>query len=141
MRWIEGRRLNSSFRPRHLRARGRVLARLHKFAAGWQAPAGFKRPHWDWEGQLGGKYFQAPIEELVASMPRRLREPFQVVSRQAREVMGELGTGPDACGLIHGDMYPENVLFRAGEAFPIDFEDCGYGYWMWDIAVALCLWP
>jgi len=38
-------------------------------------------------------------------------------------------------------MYPENVLFKDGEAFPIDFEDCGFGYWLWDIAVALCLQP
>ena len=24
--------------------------------------------------------------------------------------------------------------------YPIHFEDCGYGYWIWDIAVALCRW-
>ena len=38
-------------------------------------------------------------------------------------------------------MYPENLLFKSGEVYPIDFEDCGYGYWMWDIGVALCYWP
>ncbi len=54
--------------------------------------------------------------------------------------METLGKGTDAFGLIHADLYPENVLFNAGNAFPIDFEDCGYGYWMWDIAVALCTW-
>jgi Ser/Thr protein kinase RdoA (MazF antagonist) len=55
--------------------------------------------------------------------------------------MEALGKGPDAYGLIHADMYPENVLFKAGEVFPIDFEDCGFGYWMWDIAIALCQKP
>jgi Ser/Thr protein kinase RdoA (MazF antagonist) len=38
-------------------------------------------------------------------------------------------------------MCPDNVLFQAGEVFPIDFEDCGFGYWLWDIAVALCQQP
>jgi len=141
MRWIDGRRLATGFRPAHFRAWGRMVARLHRFSAGWQPPDRFERPHWDWEGQLGGRQFRCSVEELVASMPQRLQEPFRIVSREARAVMAGLGTGPDAYGLIHSDLYPENVLFKAGEAYPIDFEDCGFGYWLWDIAVALCLWP
>jgi Ser/Thr protein kinase RdoA (MazF antagonist) len=141
MRWIDGQRLTTGFRPSHFRAWGRMMARLHEFSAGWQPPQGFERPHWDWEGQLGGRGFPTPVEELVASMPQHLQEPFQVVSREARAVMESLGKGPDAYGLIHSDLYPENVLFKGGEAYPIDFEDCGFGYWLWDIAVALCLWP
>ena len=141
MRWIDGRRLTTGFRPGHFRAWGRMVARLHAFSAGWRPPEGFERPVWDWEGQLGGRYFRCAVEELVASMPEHLQEPFQIVSQEARAVMEGLGRGPDAYGLIHADLYPENVLFKAGEAYPIDFEDCGFGYWLWDIAVALCLWP
>ncbi len=74
-------------------------------------------------------------------MPRRLQEPFQVVSQQARALMADLGTGPDAYGMVHGDMYPDNLLFKGGEVLPIDFEDCGFGYWLWDIAVALSEQP
>ena len=84
--------------------------------------------------------FEHSREELVASMPSKFQEPFRVVSLEARRVMESLGKGPDAYGLIHADLYPENVLFKAGKAYPIDFEDCGYGYWIWDIAVALCQW-
>ena len=73
-------------------------------------------------------------------MPPQFQEPFQNVSMEAKQVMSSLGKGPDAYGLIHADLYPENVLFKAGKAYPIDFEDCGYGYWIWDIAVALCQW-
>jgi Ser/Thr protein kinase RdoA (MazF antagonist) len=141
MRWIDGQRLTTGFRPSHFRAWGRMMARLHEFSASWQPPVGFERPHWDWEGQLGGRGFRTPVEELVASMPQHLQEPFQIVSQEARAVMESLGKGPDAYGLIHSDLYPENVLFKGGEAYAIDFEDCGFGYWLWDIAVALCLWP
>jgi Ser/Thr protein kinase RdoA (MazF antagonist) len=141
MRWIDGRRLTAGFRPSHFRAWGRMVAQLHQFSSGWQPPEAFERPVWDWDGQLGGRYFRRPVHEMVASMPEHLREPFQIVSEDARSVMQSLGTGPDAYGLIHADLYPENVLFKAGKAYPIDFEDCGFGYWLWDIAIALCPWP
>ena len=141
MRWVDGRRLSQGLRPTHFRALGQMMARLHEFAAIWQPPDDFERPIWDWEGQLGGRYFDDSIEELVASMPKKFQEPFKIVSGQAREVMQELGKGTDAYGLIHSDLYPENVLFKAGEVLPIDFEDCGYGYWIWDMAIPLSVSP
>ena len=81
-----------------------------------------------------------PTDELVAAMPEKLREPFQVVSSQIRNVMDSLGKGHKAYGLIHGDMYLENVLFKGGLPCLIDFEDCGFGYWMWDIGVVFSQW-
>jgi Ser/Thr protein kinase RdoA (MazF antagonist) len=141
MRWVDGRRRTTELPPRHFRAWGRLVARLHAFAAGWQPPEGFERYVWDWEGLLGGRGFGHTVEELVASMPEHLQEPFRIVSREARAVMEDLGKGPDAYGMVHGDMYLENVLFKGGEVFPIDFEDCGFGYWLWDIAVALSQQP
>ena len=140
MRWLDGRRFRNGLRPKHLTALGQVVAQLHTFSAGWQPPAGFTRPHWNWDSQLGGSMFRYSMEELVDSMPSKFQQPFQLVSQEAKQVMDTLGNGPDAYGMIHADLYPENVLFKSGKAFPIDFEDCGYGYWIWDIAVALCQW-
>ncbi len=141
MRWLDGRLITKWMRPNRARAWGRVVAQLHEFAAGWQPPEGFERPHWDWEGQLGGASFRRPIEELVAEIPERFREAFEIVSAQVRGVMESFGKGPDAYGMIHADMYPENVLFKGDSVYPFDFEDCGFGHWMWDIGVALCQWP
>lgn len=70
-------------------------------------------------------------------MPKHLQEPFQTVSKEVRATMKSLGKGSDAYGMIHADMYPDNILFKDGGVFPIDFEDCGFGYWLWDIGVAL----
>ena len=140
MRWMKGRKLEKGIRPVHLKALGRVMAGLHEFSTHWQPPEGFKRPTWNWEAQLGGSMFDIPLATLVDSMPNKFREPFKSISAQAKAAMADLGVGVDAFGLIHSDLYPENVLFNAGEAYPIDFEDCGYGYWIWDISVALCTW-
>lgn len=141
MRWVDGRKRTTGYRPHHFRAWGQMVARLHAFAAGWQPPDRFERFVWDWEGLLGGRGFDYGVEELVASMPVRLQEPFRVVSTQARTVMEDLGKRPDAYGMVHGDMTAENVLFKSGEVYPIDFEDCGLGYWLWDIATPLCEQP
>jgi Ser/Thr protein kinase RdoA (MazF antagonist) len=141
MRWVNGRRLTTGFSPHHFKAWGQMVARLHAFAANWQPPEGYGRYVWDWEGLLGGRDFGRSIEELVDAMPEHLQEPFRVVSAEARTVMEALGKGPDAYGMVHGDMCPDNILFKAGEAVPIDFEDCGFGYWLWDIGVALSLDP
>jgi Ser/Thr protein kinase RdoA (MazF antagonist) len=140
MKWLDGRRYTQGLRPNQMTAIGKVVADLHTFSAGWEPPAGFSRPHWNWDSQLGGSFFDRSVEELVASMPLRVREPFLVISGEAKSVMDALGKGADAYGLIHADLYPENILFKSGKAFPIDFEDCGYGYWIWDIAVALWKW-
>src|SRR5262249_8380960 len=51
-----------------------------------------------------------------------------------------LGEGLEAFGLIHADLHFDNVLFAAKEARAIDFDDCGYGYWVYDMAAALRPW-
>jgi len=60
-------------------------------------------------------------------MPEHLREPFQTRITRSAAGDGGLGQGAGCLCLIHADMYPENVLFKTGEAYPIDFEDCGFG--------------
>ena len=51
--------------------------------------------------------------------------------------MTELGGGPEVVGLIHADLHLDNALFVREEVGLIDFDDCGFGYRLYDIAVAL----
>jgi len=138
--WIDGRKRTKGLRPIHMSALGRMVAELHNYSTNWLPPEGFSRPKWDWDAQLGGTLFDVDRDELIETMPIQFQEPFRIVSTRAKNAMSSLGEGTDAFGLIHADLYPENVLYRSGQACPIDFEDCGYSYWIWDIAVALCTW-
>jgi Ser/Thr protein kinase RdoA (MazF antagonist) len=54
-----------------------------------------------------------------------------------RQSQGELGEGPDVFGLIHADLHQENYLFHEGQVRAIDFDDCGWGYFSYDLAVPL----
>ena len=40
-------------------------------------------------------------------------------------------------GMIHADFHPGNLLFHKGEVRALDFELCGWGYYLYDIAVML----
>jgi Ser/Thr protein kinase RdoA (MazF antagonist) len=143
LRWVRGRMLTPQHvSPQHLRAVGRLMARMHRHAAHWQPPAGFSRPRYDWEGLYGDNpLVKVPASVVWPLLPRAHIEPFTMVTGQLRQVMEDLGQGPDAFGLIQADLaVGANVLFQGGQARAIDFDDCAFGYWMFDLGVALSEW-
>ena len=54
-----------------------------------------------------------------------------------RRAQRELGDGPEVFGLIHADLHQENYLFDRGRVRAIDFDDCGWGHFVYDLAVTL----
>jgi Ser/Thr protein kinase RdoA (MazF antagonist) len=139
LRWVKGRSLKNRFGPHHLQAQGRLLAQLHNFAARWHPPAGLTKRRFDWEGlfqdDVGSGMPNAEAWKLLSPCHR---EAFGSVSQQVRDVMDAWGTGPDVYGLIHGDLAVDaNLLFWHDQPRVIDFDDSGFGYWVFDLAVAL----
>ncbi len=139
LRWMKGRMLTKGLRYRHLRAVGRLMAGLHEHATVWQPPVGFSRPRYDWDGLFGDNDFiKVRSSQIRSRIPRAYHEAFECLTDRVRQVMEVLGEGPDVFGLIHADIsLGDNVLFEGGEARVIDFDDCAYGYWVFDIGVAL----
>ena len=139
LRWVKGRMLTKGLRPNHFRGTGRLMAGLHQHAVLWQLPEGFTRPRYDWEGLFGDNDFvKVPSGEVWTSIPQEYYPAFELVTTQLRQVMAEFGQGADAFGLIHADIgLGANILFEGGEARAIDFDDCAFGYWMFDVGVAL----
>ena len=51
--------------------------------------------------------------------------------------MRGLERGPQAWGLIHGDLgHLGNCVYDRNEVSPIDFNDCAFGFYLYDIAHA-----
>jgi Ser/Thr protein kinase RdoA (MazF antagonist) len=144
LRWVEGRQLQSSLRHTHFEALGRLIARMQEHAVRWQPPRGFTRRHWDWEGLFGDQAgLDRAAREIWDLVPDRYRDSFQQVAEETRRVMDRWGKAPEAYGLIHADCClgeESNVLFYRGQARPIDFDDCGFGYWAYDLATPLAHW-
>jgi Ser/Thr protein kinase RdoA (MazF antagonist) len=144
LRWVKGRLIKKGFRLRHFRALGRLTAQLHQHVAHWEPPGGFNRRHWDWEGLFGdGAGFDLPASEVWELLPGPYHALFKTVADRVKHVMEAWGEGGDAFALIHADLSigeEGNVIYFGGEARPIDFDDCGYGYWVWDFATSLAHW-
>jgi len=140
LRWMDGRIRAGAPQPVHLHRLGSVMAQLHNHAGQWHPPPGFVRIRWNWEAFFGGTMVFGEISaaEVWDLLPDALRRRFALVASGMRHVMTRLGEGIGNFGLIHADLHLRNVLFWHGEVRVIDFDDCGFGYWLYDIAVSLC---
>ncbi|MFN2286489.1 MAG: phosphotransferase enzyme family protein [Anaerolineae bacterium] len=139
LRWVKGYSVHHRCQPYHLRAQGRLLARLHNFAAQWHPPEGSIKRQFDWDGLFQNDVGSGmPNAEAWALLSPVHQEAFDFVAQRVREVMDVWGKGPDVYGLIHGDLgIDANLLFWRREPRAIDFDDSGFGYWIFDLAVGL----
>jgi Ser/Thr protein kinase RdoA (MazF antagonist) len=133
-RWVMGRFLNEGLTPRHLAQVGAFIARLHDHAAGFTPPAGFRRGYPD---RVDDAVIADNTGRVAEVCPPEDVELVRVTLGRIRHTIDSLGEGPDAYGLIHADLHQWNYLFHKGEVQAIDFDDCGYGHFLYDLAVTL----
>ncbi|OYX23337.1 MAG: hypothetical protein B7Z10_11430 [Rhodobacterales bacterium 32-66-7] len=121
---------------RHFAPLGEITARLHLHARHWSPPLGFTRKRWDADTILGpaphwGHWRQA--EGLDAQGAALLA---RATDRLVRDLHA-YGTGWKVFGLIHADLRLANLMVDAQGLWAIDFDDCGFGWWIYDLASAL----
>lgn len=135
LQWMSGRIHENSARPVHLRRIGAALAALHDHADAWNPPADFTRLRWDHEAFFGDAmiYGGVPSRECWSLLPRELRKRVARVSDRLAPIMAAASD----IGMIHADLHPGNAVFEGGRVKVIDFDDCGTGPRVYDLAVAL----
>ncbi len=106
---------------------GAQMARLHHLTDGWTPPPGFARPSWDRDGLVGEAPFWGRFWDGA---------PELVAVRDRARVLLDGAAGADV-GLIHADLVNENVLVDGPRVHFIDFDDCGFGYRLFDLATTL----
>ena len=135
--WIDGQTLQwEQIDLEQIRKAGVFLGQLHEFSTGYNPPAHFVRPTLDWEGLFGENSPYNPGEG-AAIFTADQRAVFAQVDTRVGAVMDELGQGSDHFGLIHADFIAKNFLFRGDDLYAIDFDDCGWGYYLYDLAPLL----
>ncbi|MFF4159203.1 phosphotransferase enzyme family protein [Streptomyces sp. NPDC001678] len=133
--WIPGRASPPYGRPRVAGELGAITARLHEHASGFRPPAGFVRPSWG----------HADVFENGAAMTDptardRLREDERRTLREVCAAVRERLPEQSAAdwGVIHADLHRGNLVGTPdGTVAVIDFDDCGWGFYMLDVATVL----
>jgi Ser/Thr protein kinase RdoA (MazF antagonist) len=115
---------------------GAYAAATHLHSEHWTLPSGFARPTWDAAAILDadglwGDWRRAP--DLTAAG----RDALTALDARLRAELAAYGTGPDRFGLIHADMRLANLLVTPGRTTLIDFDDCGFGWFLYDLAASL----
>jgi Ser/Thr protein kinase RdoA (MazF antagonist) len=109
---------------------------LHRHCEQYGVPEGLVFPYvWDWEWIFGGKTPLRRKGENVYS--RRELDIFRATAERVSQDLQELGKDSNVFGIIHRDLHLNNLLFHDGQAYAIDFEVCGWGYYLFDVAVTL----
>jgi len=115
---------------------GALAASLHDHGCHWQRPQGFKRKKWDADGLVGEEPVWGRFWEFSAqtSAQAALLSRFRSTAALALE---RIGKGNDLYGLIHADLVAENVLATPEQLNVIDFDDCGEGWFLFELSTAL----
>ncbi|SFZ82239.1 Ser/Thr protein kinase RdoA involved in Cpx stress response, MazF antagonist [Devosia enhydra] len=114
---------------------GAYAAEAHLHVQSWQPPAGFARQVWSAGGVLdaGGLWGDWRAAPHVGTV----RATLDAVDHRLRRDLAAYGTGPDRFGLIHADMRLANLLVAPGRTTLIDFDDCGFCWFVYDFAAAI----
>lgn len=115
---------------------GQLAARIHNQSEHWQKPQGFVRKAWDEEGLLGEGAFLGRFWELELLTVDQ-RELLQKAKLAIQKKLAVFGKSQDRYGLTHADFLPENLLSDGEVVRIIDFDDCGFGWHVMDIATSL----
>ncbi len=111
---------------------GEICARMHRHSRGWARPASFVRFSWDFDRCIGETPRWGRWQDGIGVG----RAELQTLGRAAALIAARLrrfGTGPERFGLIHADMR----LVSGPDIQVIDFDDCGFGWYLFDIGASL----
>lgn len=115
---------------------GALTARMHRHARGWSRPTGFTRFAWDWHHSLGPAARWGRWQDGIAVGPQE----EAVLARAADLVHDRLasyGDAPERFGLVHADLRLANLLVDGDRVNVIDFDDCGFSWFMYDFGAAV----
>jgi Ser/Thr protein kinase RdoA (MazF antagonist) len=115
---------------------GAVSARMHAHAQTWSPPPGFDRPTWDYEHCLGPHGHWGAWQDglgIGAEERRQLGRLDRTIAQRLRAY----GHSAERFGLVHADIRLANLLVDGDHVRVIDFDDCGFSWFMYDFATAV----
>jgi Ser/Thr protein kinase RdoA (MazF antagonist) len=112
---------------------GEVTARMHLHSRQWSRPPGFERLTWDFETSIGSTPHWGRWQDGMG-----LDEKKVILFGRTADLIGKrlalYGKNEARFGLIHCDLRLANLLIDGQRVKVIDFDDSGFGWFMYDAA-------
>lgn len=134
--WIEGEMPTSEVSPDAFKQLGEITARLHQHSRQWQRPDDFQRLRWDHDSMVGSSSHWGDWRD-ISDLSTRDYDLIETVIADVDTKLTRYGQRSDRFGLIHADLRLTNLLLDRGETRVIDFDDCGFGWYLHDLAAAI----
>ncbi|HEY7750379.1 MAG TPA: phosphotransferase enzyme family protein [Aestuariivirgaceae bacterium] len=112
---------------------GEVTARMHIHSRQWKRPASFERLVWNFETSIGSKPHWGRWQDGMGLDPQKIAlfgRTVDLIGQRLRRY----GKGEKRFGLIHCDLRLANLLVDGKDVKVIDFDDSGFGWYMYDAA-------
>lgn len=122
--------------PNHFKVLGETTAYLHRQTKIWNGTKQIKRWVWDYDNVIGknAKWGDwRDFHELTPSDTAAIEKCCAIIEKR----LNSYGQTEDNFGLIHTDLRIPNLLFEGDQIKVIDFDDCGFGWYIQDLANAL----
>jgi len=133
-RWLDGRFLNRGLRPEHLELVGRMTAQLHDSTHALYVSENFLRGEVD---RMDGATQEWILRTFTDFHSKEAAAVAGLAVAHILSAQEKLGKSPETFGIIHADIHQRNYLFLGGRVGLIDFGDCGWGHYLYDLAVTI----
>jgi Ser/Thr protein kinase RdoA (MazF antagonist) len=120
----------------HFAELGEITARMHRHARDWARPAWFTRFDWDYASAFGPRARWGRWQDGIGVGPSE----HAILSRLdgvLRDRLRAFGSGPERYGLVHADTRLANLLVHDGSVSVIDFDDAGFGWYLYDLGTSV----
>ncbi len=120
----------------YLREIGKITAKLHCQSIEFCKRQKLKRFSWELEDLIGEVSRWGDWSRLML-INEEQRHVFEKTVDIIKERLTVYGKNETNYGLIHTDLNVHNILVESGRIGVIDFDDCGYGWFLWDLGTTL----
>ena len=115
---------------------GQLAGNCHNHVLSWKRPTNFERLTWDIDTIFGNNAHWGNWR-LAPEVTTEVKDKLERVELKIRERLLDYGKSEKRFNLIHADMRLANLLIHKGRTKLIDFDDCGFGWFMYDFASAV----
>ncbi len=122
--------------PEKFELLGEICGRMHQHSRDWARPVSFVRFTWDYDTCIGATPRWGRWQDGIGVG----RDEHATLTRAADLMqlrLARFGKDPDRFGLIHADMRLANLLVSGPDIQVIDFDDCGFGWFLFDLGASL----